>query len=374
MKCFDGQTTLEFDTSQSTWRIYFTGAQVTHIDLDFIQQKVQLEKSQDERFAYSVNYQVVASTQTLNVLIKDTQGELSRLALAIKLSELTGAQAEFQIPFVHPENIILKDGHLSFVHRGFESSLAPMANDAELFLTQYKALVFAVLYPKTSFEAFLGAENSLKDKFSTALARSERIEDIQNILQTQYKKVQATEAQSLTQVSKVRYGLFKYGGSLALLATLVLAFITYVDKTTTLPKAEAVQSAQASFITQHYDQALRALEKYEPKDLSKEARFVLAAASVNLAHLTTAQKTAVLNTIAPSTDDNTLDFWIYQGRGAFEKSLDLAKNIGDNQLTLLAYTDLYEATKLNKKMKGTEKQKRLEDYEKQIQELSKALE
>lgn len=51
----------------------------------------------------------------------------------------------------------------------------------------------------------------------------------------------------------------------------------------------------------------------------------------------------------------------------------MAKNIGDDQLTLLAYTDLYQATKLNTSMNGDEKQKKLETYQKQIQELSKSL-
>jgi uncharacterized membrane protein YukC len=42
------------------------------------------------------------------------------------------------------------------------------------------------------------------------------------------------------------------------------------------------------------------------------------------------------------------------GRGHFE-ALNLAQNLGDDQLTLLAYTDLYQATKLNK-MAGDKKQ------------------
>ena len=81
----------------------------------------------------------------------------------------------------------------------------------------------------------------------------------------------------------------------------------------------------------------------------------------------------MLNNISAVTDDNTLNYWIYQGRGEFEKALDMAKNIGDDQLTLLAYTDLYQATKLNTTMNGETKQKKLETYHKQIQELSKSL-
>ncbi|HBC90544.1 MAG TPA: type VII secretion protein EssB, partial [Lactococcus sp.] len=95
--------------------------------------------------------------------------------------------------------------------------------------------------------------------------------------------------------------------------------------------------------------------------------------SIHLADLSQTQKAAILNNISSTTDDNTLNYWIYQGRGEFEKSLNLAKNIGDDQLTLLAYTDLYQVTKLNSTMNGDEKQKKLEEYNKAIQELSKSL-
>ena len=44
-------------------------------------------------------------------------------------------------------------------------------------------------------------------------------------------------------------------------------------------------------------------------------------------------------------------FIIYIGKGDFEKSLDIAQNLGDNQYILHA-TKLYDATKANNKMNG----------------------
>ena len=58
------------------------------------------------------------------------------------------------------------------------------------------------------------------------------------------------------------------------------------------------------------------------------------------------------------------------GRGKFEKALDVAQNIGDTQLILHAYTNLYESVRSNVNMNGSEKQKKLSEYEKKIKELS----
>ena len=65
-----------------------------------------------------------------------------------------------------------------------------------------------------------------------------------------------------------------------------------------------------------------------------------------------------------------MNYWIYLGRGKFEKALDVAQNIGDTQLILHAYTNLYESVRSNVNMNGSEKQKKLSEYEKKIKELS----
>lgn len=100
---------------------------------------------------------------------------------------------------------------------------------------------------------------------------------------------------------------------------------------------------------------------------------MLAASSVNLHDLTATQKQAILNTISEKSDDVTLNYWIEMGRGEFEQALDAAKNLGDDQLTLLAYTDLYQATKINTHMAGGKKQELLTQYTKAIDELTAKL-
>ena len=373
MKLFDGQNTLTAERKDEQFIVYLTGTQVNQQELEFIKSKTNLVSSEDEEYAFKISYPLSNKEKSLKSLMLEMKSELERLELVLKLKTLSTKNSGYKVPFVHPENIFFIDGDLTFIHIGIRDGIAPMNIDDTLALSQYKALTLAILNPKISYDNFVNGEMSLRDKFSQALSNCDSFEEVLHLVETKLTKERQKEEAALVKVSKGRYRFFKYAGSVAVVAAIAMGVLTIIDQKTTIPKQKAIMTAQADFITSHYDKTLDDLKSYQPKQLSKDARFVLASSSINLANLSQTQKAAVLNNISSTTDDNTLNYWIYQGRGEFEKALNLAKNIGDDQLTLLAYTDLYQATKLNTSMNGDEKQKKLEEYNKQIQELSKSL-
>ncbi|MDG4966034.1 type VII secretion protein EssB [Lactococcus lactis] len=373
MKLFDGQNILTAERKDEQFIVYLTGTQVNQQELEFIKSKTNLVSSEDEEYAFKISYPLSNKEKSLKSLMLEMKSELERLELVLKLKTLSTKNSGYKVPFVHPENIFFIDGDLAFIHIGIRDGIAPMNIDDTLALSQYKALTLAILNPKISYDNFVNGEMSLRDKFSQALSNCDSFEEVLHLVETKLTKERQKEEAALVKVSKGRYRFFKYAGSVAVVAAIAMGVLTIIDQKTTIPKQKAIMTAQADFITSHYDKTLDDLKSYQPKQLSKDARFVLASSSINLANLSQTQKAAVLNNISSTTDDNTLNYWIYQGRGEFEKALNLAKNIGDDQLTLLAYTDLYQATKLNTSMNGDEKQKKLEEYNKQIQELSKSL-
>lgn len=373
MKLFDGQNTLTAERKDEQFIVYLTGTQVNQQEIEFIKSKTNLVSSEDEEFAFKISYPLSNKEKSLKSLMLEMKSELERLELVLKLKTLSTQNSGYKVPFVHPENIFFIDGDLTFIHIGIRDGIAPMNIDDTLALSQYKALTLAILNPKISYDNFVNGEMSPRDKFSQALSNCDSFEEVLHLVETKLTKERQKEEAALVKVSKGRYRFFKYAGSVAVVAAIAMGVLTIIDQKTTIPKQKAIMTAQAGFITSHYDKTLDDLKSYQPKQLSKDARFVLASSSINLANLSQTQKAAVLNNISSTTDDNTLNYWIYQGRGEFEKALNLAKNIGDDQLTLLAYTDLYQATKLNTSMNGDEKQKKLEEYNKQIQELSKSL-
>lgn len=111
-----------------------------------------------------------------------------------------------------------------------------------------------------------------------------------------------------------------------------------------------------------------------PKISASGAQYVAAVSAVQLDNLSNEQKTAILNNISQKSNENTLLYWIYIGRGNFDRSLDIAQNLGDHQYILHAYTKLYDATRANNKMSGQKKQELLTSYEEEINNYLEILE
>ena len=225
---------------------------------------------------------------------------------------------------------------------------------------------------KVTYEKCIEGLPSLKDSFSRQILAAENLEELFSFLNRELTVEKAKIEQSKRLVSKSGFIVYRVLGVIALVFAIIMTFFCYRYKTSS-DKSDAIVTAQTSFITNNYAKTQTDLEKYKPEDLPKSAKYILAVSSVNLADLTSAQKQTILNTLSIKTDNNTLNYWVNMGRGNFDEALNLAQNLGDDQLTLLAYTDLYQATKLNTTMAGDKKQKRLQEYTKQIEDLTKKL-
>ncbi|GAB2025399.1 type VII secretion protein EssB [Lactovum odontotermitis] len=374
MKLFDGGTSLELERDGARLVIHLTAAQFDEAALGEIAPSVTAEKEDErEEGGWRLSYVLSETAESLAAATQRTKSRLDRLRLAQSLSSLSGLSGKFRIPFLHPENIFLEGNRVFAVHSGLEGEMAPMTLSEADFLTAYKALILSLFNPKNSFERFVSGEETGNDKFAQSLNRLESLPEVMDFIDAELERESLKVRQKELKVSKGRYRFFKYSGLFALLAVLVLAGFTYSFYHQNQKQA-AIITAHTDFLTDNYAQTQTDLTGYALGELPKSARYLLAVSSVNLSDLTLTQKETILKGISTKTDDNTLNYWSETGRGDFDKALNLAKNLGDTQLTLLAYTNLYQTTKLNTTMDGEKKQKLMEDYSKQIQELTKEIE
>lgn len=298
---------------------------------------------------------------------------LDRLSLAQKLVACVGYRDGFRVPVIHPDNVYLNGGLLRVVHFGLQGMLVPTVFDEARFLASLKAMVLHVFRPKLPFEQLLDGSAALQDTFSIAVRQAATADELFAYIDAQLTAEQAEVAARRVSVPKRRYSGYRLVGALGLTAAMVAGVFAWQTASHNRLQ-DAVVSAQARFLANDYGGALTELEGFAATSLPASAKYVLAVSSVNLDDLTATQKQAVLNTISQKSDDVTLNYWIAIGRGEFEQALDYAQNLGDDQLTLLAYTDLYQSTKLNSQMPGGEKQKLLDEYAKAIDELTATLE
>ena len=298
--------------------------------------------------------------------------DLGRLELARKLSVLN-VQDQVIIPFLHPNNLFLVAGSLRVAHRGITDLVKPYVQSKEDFLRLYQSLVISTVLPKYRFESLASGKTKLRDAFSQEIFGAESFEAIHRLIEKQYRAAYLERHDKEKLVKKGRYSLYKWAAGFFVILAAVLGVWLAITLGSTLPKQEQITSSETHFIQTNYDQVTTDLQAYAPEGLPKSAQYVLAASFIHLENLTNDQKTTILNNLSMNSSPNELLYWIYIGRGNFNKALSIAQNIGDDQLILHAYTKLYDATNANTSMSGAQKQSLLNQYKQQIDKYVKLL-
>lgn len=339
----------------------------------FIENYVNAEISFVENGELVLSYAIPEFSKSLKDCIAEAKTDLERYSLAQKMAAIVTNKSDFNIIYLHPQNIYISGNDVKLLHYGITNILAPQTFQTEHYLNVYKALIASILLPKINFDLAIEGLDAIRENIAEKINAFDSIDSINQFVSEEFHKLEQKNKQNNIQVNKKRWRILLVTAVILTLATLTLGVFTYRSYTRDLPLKNAVIKAQSAFMATNYDKTIDALDSYSVNRLPKSAKYVLATSFVKLDNLSSEQTEAVLNTITQSSDDMILNYWIYLGRGDLEKALDVAQNIGDTQLILHAYTNLYEKIKADTDMSGSEKQKKLKEYEKEISELSDEL-
>ena len=364
---------IEIKHSEEKVKVILSPNQFSRQKIDTIENYVDATVTLEDNGYLTLLYQKPKLSYSLKDLIAEDLSEVKRLELAQKMESISFSEHNFKIPFIHPKNIFLQGSVVKILYFGLEGIMEPIPYTSETFLMTYKALIVSILRPKLDFELLVNGIAAISDSLVQDIVACESYDDVVKYIHEAYDKAYQEEKKKKIAVSKLTWRILSIGIGIFSVATITLGVVAAYYHFWSNPIQKATINAQSHFINKQYDSVADDLQGVAVNRLSKEAKFVLASAYVRLDNLSEEQKSSVLNTITPSSEDNLLDYWIYLGKGDYKKSLDLAQNIGDDQLTLHAYTNLYEQTREDKNMNGAEKQKKLGEYRKEIEELSKKL-
>lgn len=364
---------IEIKHSEEKVKVILSPNQFSRLKIDTIENYVDATVTLEDNGYLTLLYQKPKLSYSLKDLIAEDLSEVKRLELAQKMESISFSEHNFKIPFIHPKNIFLQGSVVKILYFGLEGIMEPIPYTSETFLMTYKALIVSILRPKLNFELLVNGIAAISDSLVQDIVACESYDDVIKYIHEAYDKAYQEEKKKKIAVSKLTWRILSIGIGIFSVATITLGVLAAYYHFWSNPIQKATINAQSHFINKQYDSVADDLQGVAVNRLSKEAKFVLASAYVRLDNLSEEQKSSVLNTITPSSEDNLLDYWIYLGKGDYKKSLDLAQNIGDDQLTLHAYTNLYEQTREDKNMNGAEKQKKLGEYRKEIEELSKKL-
>lgn len=362
-------TVLELDASSGVLRVDVSKNGYDGACLDVI---LRYADAREAETGLTIDYPLNDGDISFGEAVSRSVTRLDRLSLAQKLVACVSYRGGFRVPVIHPDNVYLGGELVRVVHCGLQGMLAPMVFDEAFFLRSLQAMVLQIFHPKLAFEQILDGAKGLRDQFSTSVRQTATTDELFAFIEAQLNAEKARTAATKVSVSKRRYSWYRVLGVAGVTAGLAAGVFAWQAESQNRVQT-AVVAAQARFLASDFAGALGELESYSAASLPASAKYVLAVSSINLDDLTASQKQAILNNVSEKSDDVTLNYWIAIGRGEFEHALDLAQNLGDDQLTLLAYTDLYQSTKLNAQMPGDKKQKLLDEYAKAIDELTAKL-
>ncbi|PGZ99171.1 type VII secretion protein EssB [Bacillus pseudomycoides] len=367
-----------FEIGEETWKLELAQSQ-TRVK-DFRQFDLLMEKSaifvpvavEETEDAFVFSYEVSKKLKKWDDIKDLERNEKLRLLRNVaRFKEYLHRRITF---FLHPENLVFDANHLPFiVHRGIREIVPPAPITEEKFLLQYKCLIIALFSKKYSYdELYNGVLKNVKETtFEQNVVSMNSLDELIQFIEDSFEKEQRKTEKNMQIVPKKNFKRFKYMAYSFAAATVILiaplAYYAFMK----VPYQNTLLEANKNFLATDYDQVISNLRDEDAEGLPLASKYELAYSYVKGEKLGDQQKASIMKNISLKSDENYLLYWIYNGKGDFNKSLDIAKQIDDPQLIMYGLIKQIESVKNNPKLSGKERDEKLKTYQQQLDEYKK---
>jgi len=297
-----------------------------------------------------------------------------RLVIAQKMGDLVDFLGSPVQPYLHPDNLFIFGEELRIAHRGFIQAVVPYVAEQSLFIKQYRALLLAILHPETDYRGLMEGISVFRDVFSKKIQEAGTINELHQLIGTRIVQQKNKRQTENFFVKKRKYRLYKWGMVIFIFLTSCFMGIVGDYQLKRIPTLERFSQAKALFIDEDYPGVLMMLREDKIADLSESTRYVLAVSSVHVTTLADKQKRGILELLSKKASDDLLLYWVYIGKGALEKALEIAKKSEDKPAILYVYTKLYDESQTKQQMESKKKQELRTEYKEAIEYYSDLVE
>ncbi|EEM05740.1 type VII secretion protein EssB [Bacillus pseudomycoides] len=276
--------------------------------------------------------------------------------------------------FLHPDNLVFDANLMPFIiHRGIREIAPPKPLTENQFLLHYKCFIIALFSKKHSYDdLYAGLLESAKETtFEQNVVNMESFEELKQFIEVNFLKEQAKAEKTMQLVPKKQFKLFKYLAFSFAAATVILAAPVVYYTFMKVPYQNTLLEANKNFLATDYDKVISNLNEEEFESLPLASKYELAYSYLKVEKLSDEQKAAIMKNVTLKSDEKYLLYWIYNGKGNFDKSLDLAKSVDDPQLIMYGLIKQIEAVKNNPDLPGKERDEKLKTFEQQLNEYKK---
>lgn len=314
-----------------------------------------VEKEDVFDFLFTVNSRL---KKWENVKELNRNDKLRLLSNVARLQECLSTRMTF---FLHPDNLVFDDNLMPYIiYRGIRNLVPPYEMDEEQFLKQFKCLTIALFSNKYSFDELYSGSLQHVDAKGTEFERQvSGINDLAHLIkfvEENYQREQKKTDETMQLVPIKQFRLFKQLAIMMMILSVILAVPLAYFFFVNLPHQEKLLTAHREHLASDYGKVISTLRGEDPEKLPNAAKYILAHSYVKVEKLSDAEKDVIMKNISLKSDQDYLLYWIHNGLGNFEESIDLAKYIDDPQLIMYGLIKKIEQDKNNPNLSGSERE------------------
>lgn len=243
--------------------------------------------------------------------------------------------------------------------------------DEEYFLNSYKCFVAGILGSRYSVSQIQesGIEICKGEKWFEPVYICNTPEEIAEVLRGVRKNYVSEQKSQMQKVKKATYSIWRFIAVFAAAAALVCGGYAGYLSLKTVPEQRHLLTANEAFIQKDYRTCVETLREMEPEEMDVNTLYILAYAYANMESFRQDEIKTIIENISVSSNEKILEYWIRIGRLETKKAEEIALSLSDDKLLIYAYMKEVDDLENNTQIEGTEKKKRLDELESQIEKL-----
>lgn len=232
-------------------------------------------------------------------------------------------------------------------------------------ITNYKCYIGSVLMEQYNYEDFkIGGLSLLTESEMTQkIYDAESIDDVENILLTEYEKEKEKRDGSLFLMSQKKHLLMKI--SLIILAVLLGASLAWIGFSFFYIHnyEKSMNELADAYLNADYVECIDCAKSISIDRMNLNQKYMLSKAYVLTDNLTNEQKDLIVSTLSYRENNGRSDYWIYLGRGDFVMAQDVAMRLSDDEILLYAYMKEKAYVETDQSISGEEKEAKVKELE-----------
>lgn len=301
-----------------------------------------------------------------DILKLNTSEKLRLLCNVAKLERFLSTRITFSL---HPKTLLFDENLMPVItYRGLRNLVPPFELDESAFLKQLKCYIIALFSTKYDYEQLYNGslKNAEETEFQRQVRDMEKLSQLKDFLLESYQKEQKKTEKTMSLVSLRKYRTFKQLSIIMIVVSILLAAPLAYYGFVKSPHQDNVIEAHGQYLSSDYGEVISILRSENPENLPFRTQYVLANSYINVEQLSEREKEVILRNVSLRSDTDYLLYWIYNGRGEFEESMEKAKYIDDAQLIMYGLIKQIEEAKNNPELSGTERDETVNELQDEL--------